>query len=259
MFTLLLIALLLVAAYLGWRWHRRRRQRQRIDAINGYVFPAAIRTKLQQQHGAATLDGKALLKVEAALRQFFRINGAAGPQRVAMPSQLVDDYWHQFILHTREYQRFCKATLGRFLHHTPASSMAGARQQDYAIRRTWVLACQDEGLNPHAPNRLPLLFSIDALLGIAGGYHYTMHCGERGDGSATTPYCGSDLVDNWRSDTEGIGSDPSHSGSDNDHRDYSYNSYNDMDSRSSCAGDSSDTSNDTGSGCGSGCGGGGSD
>ncbi|HSC80218.1 MAG TPA: hypothetical protein VLC08_07685 [Chitinolyticbacter sp.] len=254
MFTLLLIALLLVAAYWGRRWHRRQQQRQRIDAINGYVFPAAIRGKLQQQHGAAMLDGKALFKVEAALRQFFRINGTAGPQRVAMPSQLVDDYWHQFILHTREYQRFCKATLGRFLHHTPASSMAGAHQQNYAIRRTWVLACRDEGLNPHKPNRLPLLFSIDALLGIAGGYHYTMHCGERGDGSAATPYCGSDLVDNW----QGTASDSSYSGSDN--HDYSYNNYNDMDSRSSCTGDNHDGGgSDTGSGCGSGCGGGGSD
>lgn len=171
MTTLLLLGLLLVASYYLWRALARRKQRQRVGSINGYLFPSAIRAKIQRQHAATGLDASALLKVEAALRQFFRINSAAGKKRVAMPSQLVDDYWHEFILHTREYQRFCKDTLGRFLHHTPASGMAGASHQQQAIQRAWVLACRDEGINPQRADRLPLLFGIDALFGIAGGYH----------------------------------------------------------------------------------------
>jgi hypothetical protein len=36
------------------------------------------------------------------------------------PSQIVDELWHEFILHTREYGRFCETVLGRFVHHVPA-------------------------------------------------------------------------------------------------------------------------------------------
>lgn len=35
------------------------------------------------------------------------------------PTELVDEAWHQFILHTKEYQQFCKARYGRFVHHIP--------------------------------------------------------------------------------------------------------------------------------------------
>ena len=149
----------------AWRWHRRSLRQRRTRIIDHYVFPSVLRYKVQQRHAATRLDDAALLKVEAALRQFFRINAVSGRRPLAMPSQLVDDYWHEFILHTREYQRFCKDALGRFLHHTPASRIEGRDGQQRAIRRAWVLACQDEGLNPRHAARLPLLFGIDALFG----------------------------------------------------------------------------------------------
>ncbi len=40
-----------------------------------------------------------------------------------MPSQVVDDAWHEFILFTRAYQQYCNKALGRYLHHTPAEAM----------------------------------------------------------------------------------------------------------------------------------------
>ncbi|WP_148713805.1 glycine-rich domain-containing protein [Chitinolyticbacter meiyuanensis] len=246
--------MLLVASYYLWRALARRKQRQRVGSINGYLFPSAIRAKVQQHHAASGLDAAALLKVEAALRQFFRINGAAGKKRVAMPSQLVDDYWHEFILHTREYQRFCKGTLGRFLHHTPAGGISTQSRQQQAIQRAWVLACRDEGINPQRADRLPLLFGIDALFGIAGGYHYTLQCGERADGSSAAPFCGSDLGTSCASDASYT---PSSSDSSSD-----YSNNNSDDGRYDSDGnDTSSSGNDSGcsSSCGSSCGGGGSD
>ncbi len=35
------------------------------------------------------------------------------------PSLLVDLGWHEFILFTKSYERFCLTELGRFIHHEP--------------------------------------------------------------------------------------------------------------------------------------------
>lgn len=34
---------------------------------------------------------------------------------------VVDEFWHTFILHTRDYEQFCREYLGTFIHHTPAA------------------------------------------------------------------------------------------------------------------------------------------
>lgn len=36
-----------------------------------------------------------------------------------VPSPLVDEFWHQFILYTRDYAEFCEKHFGRFIHHDP--------------------------------------------------------------------------------------------------------------------------------------------
>ncbi|MEW2507897.1 hypothetical protein AB0878_46290 [Amycolatopsis sp. NPDC047767] len=35
------------------------------------------------------------------------------------PSEQVDLGWHAFVLHTRDYARFCDEVAGRFIHHVP--------------------------------------------------------------------------------------------------------------------------------------------
>ncbi|WP_406730830.1 glycine-rich domain-containing protein [Streptomyces sp. NBC_01794] len=35
------------------------------------------------------------------------------------PSKAVDPGWHAFMLHTREYARWCEVRFGRFIHHNP--------------------------------------------------------------------------------------------------------------------------------------------
>lgn len=34
---------------------------------------------------------------------------------------VLDEYWHVFILHTRDYAAFCDAHFGFFIHHSPGS------------------------------------------------------------------------------------------------------------------------------------------
>jgi len=42
---------------------------------------------------------------------------SGGP--VGMISPVIDEVWHAFILHTREYAEFCQSIFGRFVHHAP--------------------------------------------------------------------------------------------------------------------------------------------
>ncbi|MGK5549492.1 glycine-rich domain-containing protein [Streptomyces sp. URMC 127] len=51
------------------------------------------------------------------------------------PSTDVDPGWHTFMLHTREYARWCQEQFGRFLHHNPFNGPLGPRDAG-GIRRT---------------------------------------------------------------------------------------------------------------------------
>jgi len=41
------------------------------------------------------------------------------PDKILVPFREVDEFWHQHILHTRQYVQDCQNIFGRYLHHTP--------------------------------------------------------------------------------------------------------------------------------------------
>ena len=165
--------------------------------IRNASLPNGLFHKLQARHPHLSLKDCQL--VAHGLRQFFLAHLKSGRRFVAMPSQVVDDLWHEFILHTRYYEHFCQRAFGRFLHHAPAVTLTSDRQKNEGLRRVWWQVCQEEHLNPRSPTRLPLLFALDAKLGIAGGFAYVPDCDgvRRRDegGGAGTPYCGGDFCD----------------------------------------------------------------
>src|SRR4249919_2455597 len=108
-----------------------------------------------------------------ALRQYFLAYLYGGRKYVSMPSQVADELWHEFILHTRAYQQFCQQAFGDMLHHTPATALSANRQHNAGLRRCWWHACMEEQINPRLPTRLPLLFALDAKLGIPDGFRYS--------------------------------------------------------------------------------------
>ncbi|KQW37870.1 hypothetical protein [Rhizobacter sp. Root404] len=67
-----------------------------------------------------------------------------------------------------------------------------ATTQRDGLRRACYWACRAEGIDPRKPSRLPLLFALDATLGIAGGYVYALDCGLLGADRGTT-HCAGDL------------------------------------------------------------------
>ncbi|MEP7099865.1 MAG: hypothetical protein ABI781_05115 [Burkholderiales bacterium] len=188
--SVVLIALLVL--------HARWRKASALRVIREHAFPAFLRQKLLQAH--PQLDEAAARRVERGLRQFFGASAQAQGRFVAMPSKVVDTLWHEFILHTRGYEAFCRKAFGHMLHHTPAEALApvgGTRAmrnptQHVGLRRAWYWACRDEGIDPRKPSRLPLLFALDASLGIAGGYVYALDCALLGADRGGT-HCASDL------------------------------------------------------------------
>lgn len=169
----------------------RRRAGRRCEFIEGYVFPPGIRSKVRRRY--PHLGDDDLARVETGLRQYFQLSLLARRRALAMPSQVVDVAWHEFILHTRLYRAFCGKAVGRFLHHTPAEAMRTPTEAQEGIRRAWRLACGLEGIDPRTPTRLPVLFALDDLLKIPDGFRYARNClAATAPGSSVT-YCGSHI------------------------------------------------------------------
>ena len=201
-------ALAAVGVYFWHRW----RLLARAEFIRSYTFPRGLFDKLRAKR--PQLDQKQLQLVAHALRQFFLAYLHCGRRNVSMPSQVADDLWHEFILYTRNYDTFCRRAFGGFLHHTPAVALSHERhkrQHNVGLRRVWWHTCREENINPRAPTRLPLLFALDAKLGIADGFIYKPDCRkeERADpggcgGGAT--HCGGDFSEtSYDGTTEGFG------------------------------------------------------
>lgn len=49
------------------------------------------------------------------------------------PSLVLDDGWHNFVLFTKEYARFCEGYVGEFIHHIP--DMGKPDPKRYAVSR----------------------------------------------------------------------------------------------------------------------------
>jgi hypothetical protein len=181
---------------------------QRAAYIRGYELPRGLFDKLRKRRPELTL--KECQLVAQALRQFFMAHLKSGRQFVSMPSQVADDLWHEFILHTKNYDAFCQKAFGRFLHHTPAVVLGAQRDANAGLRRCWWFACREDNIDPRKPTRLPLLFALDGKLRVADGFHYVPDCGsvrrEGGAGNVGTPYCGADFSSNGiDGSTDGFG------------------------------------------------------
>ncbi len=185
---IIIISLLALASVVLWRnWSRQRR--------GAYIAAFPYQRFLDQRLAARRpeLSPEQRGEVFAALDDYFQLCRKAGRRMVAMPSQAVDDAWHEFILFTRQYDKFCRHAFGRFLHHTPAEAMSTPTQASEGLKRAWRLACAHEKIDPKKPERLPRLFAIDAALGIAGGFIYQLDCLAASGGASGTGYCASHI------------------------------------------------------------------
>jgi len=187
MWQLALLASLLVGGYLFYGHLRQSGQARYLDT---YPYQQMLDRRLAARRPEWTPAQRQL--VLQGLVEYFHLCRLARRRMVSMPSQAVDDAWHEFILFTRHYQAFCRRAFGRFLHHTPAQAMRSPTQASDGLKRAWRLACRREGINPLKPARLPLLFALDAQLGLANGFTYRLDCLAGGRGQPGD-YCASHI------------------------------------------------------------------
>lgn len=213
--VLTLVSLILATA-LVVVWSRWRRA-QRAEYIRHYDFPPGLIEKLRQRRPQLGVKDGQL--VAHALRQFFLAHLNSGRRFVSMPSQVADDLWHEFILYTQHYGQFCQKAFGRFMHHSPAVVLGSVRASNTGLRRCWWYTCLEENINPRQATRLPLLFALDAKLGIEDGFRYVADCQglrrQNDDGSSSPVYCGSDMSSSsFDGGTDGFGDSAGDGGGD---------------------------------------------
>ena len=171
-----IITILLFVGFLigAWRYEDNKATltKSRIAYIDKYEFSFSVKEKFKQRY--PKLDDKAVEAVFIALKDFFIF--CTDGKWHSMPSKVVDDAWHEFILHTREYHHFCEGAFGKFLHHSPAETfktLQSTRKKKNGLKTVWTAACFHENISRQLPEKLPRLFAIDKLLQIEGGYTYS--------------------------------------------------------------------------------------
>jgi len=175
---------------MSYFYFANKRARQ-LAYIKSYAFHRSIREKITKKY--PHLTNEQIHLIFRALRDYFYLCHRAKRKMVAMPSHIVDDAWHEFILFTRSYKKFCQHALGRFLHHTPSEAMTTPTLAQAGIKRAWRLACAKEKINPDTPERLPLIFAIDAMLDIPNGFTYTLNCQNSSSPNDQQGYCASHI------------------------------------------------------------------
>ena len=190
---LIILLLITIVSYYFWKKIQKKRQ---LRFIQEYKFHPAIIKRAREKHDYLTHSD--MLKVINATKDYFYICNQANGKMVAMPSEIVDVVWHEFLLFTREYETFCKKGLGRFLHHTPTEAMKHKSSASVGLKRAWRLACVKEDINYKAPHKLPLLFEIDKKLKIKGGFTYSLNCksnpyNSNSNNSSCGGYCATEI------------------------------------------------------------------
>ena len=226
--TNIIILILLIVIIYFWK---KKKKREQLLFIENYKFSSSLLKRVQKQHNYLTNDDIEL--VVDAMRDYFYICSQANGKIVSMPSEIVDVFWHEFILFTREYDKFCKKSFGKFLHHTPTEAMKSKTSAQKGIKRAWRLACAKDKINPKNPIKLPWLFNIDKALDIKGGFKYELNCKNRySNANNIGVYCATEI--NCASGCAGDSGSSIYSG----------------DSGSFFDGDGGDSSSSCGGGCG---------
>jgi len=142
-----------------FRLARRRRVARRAELyIANYRFPAHIAKRVRRHH--PNLDDEDWKLVDQGLREWFICCAWRGRTVLGMPSRLVDDAWHEFILDSFSYINFCEVAFGGYLHHAPDETMGTPMPEALAETvRAWDRSAMGAG-------KESVLWDLDTRLGV---------------------------------------------------------------------------------------------
>jgi hypothetical protein len=73
--------------------------------------------RLVEEHGMSREEAETLFM------DTLRFLSLCGGDINVSPPARIDLGWHNFILHTRDYDNFCRSCFGHFIHHEPGSGL----------------------------------------------------------------------------------------------------------------------------------------
>ena len=114
-----------------------------LAAIMAYENEAVVIRFAEDQQ----VDLDTARRIFHGLKQFLAVYIFNGGKRT--PAKIVDECWHTFLLHSRDYVAFCDAFMRGYVHHDPAIDDSGF--SFYPMTRQAVIALfgsADEGVWP---------------------------------------------------------------------------------------------------------------
>ncbi|MDQ3014824.1 MAG: hypothetical protein M3Q73_03100 [bacterium] len=86
-----------------------------LEAVIGFQFQPLV-DRMVDKYGRE--EGVAQQAFED-MKKFLYLCGASTEGKPFAPTEPIDELWHNFILFTEDYTKFCREHFGRFIHHRP--------------------------------------------------------------------------------------------------------------------------------------------
>lgn len=138
-----------------------------LDRVMRYQHPGLV-DRLQRK---LDLTLKQATELFEDMKRFLFLSGTV--LTPLAPPEQIDESWHNFILFTKDYAKFCQDYFGEFIHHVPIGSEVRASRDGSIVRNTktivrqvfgaslspnWGQAfadCNDDPLEPGGPEPEP--------------------------------------------------------------------------------------------------------
>lgn len=157
-------------------------RKSRLTYIKNYQFPSIVIKKFMESYPKLSVED--VKNVELGLKQFLMMyalcqEGSKPKHGFLMPSRLVDELWHNFMLDSYNYAKFCKHVYGSMFHHKPGPDNGGNKKLHLEKKFSKELINTYEYLNTLKDYTLvvtigsvPLLFALDSLYKVEDGFYY---------------------------------------------------------------------------------------
>ena len=103
------------------------------NKIYKYKIPDYIKQRFWKDH-APHLTKKEVDLIFKSFKDYIYLTQISNSY---LSSFIVDEAWHTFILFTKDYERFCLSTVGKFIHHSPSISIGGYKSDISDIEDTY--------------------------------------------------------------------------------------------------------------------------
>lgn len=90
---------------------------QTLESLNKEVFENTKSLNKKIKSALKLTNDEDCKKVMLEVLKFLFLISKSN--KILTPSIHVDNAWHEFILHTRSYEKFCQKNFAKFIHHTP--------------------------------------------------------------------------------------------------------------------------------------------